>query len=292
MSTTTAIGHGRRAQLKRMLGALPSGRAAGVRALIYHRVGGGSPDERDLATAAFAEQLDVLADQRVRSLDDALDAVQAGDSRPAVVLTFDDGFEDVFHHAWPLLRAREVPFTLYLATAFVGGTMHWDGSTARDSGGPGLTWPQIREMVDSGLCTVGNHTHTHVRPEQLDADELDRCTETVEAEIGIVPRHFAYTWGVPVPRMEAELRARFRTAATGLRRPQPAGQRPAGAAPGPGPRLRPDRVLPGQARRQPLAGAGLRRGGVLGQAGRAPVPDTGSLPCCADPAAAGSGSHT
>jgi peptidoglycan/xylan/chitin deacetylase (PgdA/CDA1 family) len=216
MSTTTAIGHGRRAQLKRAISALPSGRAVGARALIYHRVGGGSPDERDLQTETFAQQLDVLADQRVLSLDDAMDAVATGDARPSVVVTFDDGFEDVFRHAWPLLRARGVPFTLYLTTAFVGGTMHWDGSTARDSAGPGLTWPQIREMVDSGLCTVGNHTHTHVRPEQLDADELDRCTEAVEREIGVVPRHFAYTWGVPVPRMETELRARFRSAATGL----------------------------------------------------------------------------
>jgi hypothetical protein len=215
MSTTTAIEHGRRAQLKRMIGRLPGGRATGLRALIYHRVGGGSPDERDLPTEAFAEQLDVLTGQRVLALGDALDALAAGDARPSVVLTFDDGFEDVFHHAWPLLRARSLPFTLYLTTAFVGGTMHWDGSTARDSGGPGLTWPQVREMVDSGLCTVGNHTHTHVRPERLDADELDRCSEAVERETGVVPDHFAFTWGVPVPRMDSALRARFRSAATG-----------------------------------------------------------------------------
>ncbi len=216
MSTTTDIGHSRRARLKRAISALPGGRAVGVRALIYHRVGGGSRDERDLRTESFAMQLDVLADERVLSIDGAMDALAAGDSRPSVVVTFDDGFEDVFHHAWPLLRAREVPFTLYLTTAFVGGTMHWDGSTARDSAGPGLTWAQIREMVDSGLCTLGNHTHTHVRPEQLDADELDRCTELVQRETGIVPQHFAFTWGVPVPRMEPDLRTRFRSAATGM----------------------------------------------------------------------------
>ena len=42
--------------------------------------------------------------------------------------------------------------------------MRWEGSTAREQGAPALTWDQLREMVDSGLCTVGNHTHTHVRP--------------------------------------------------------------------------------------------------------------------------------
>ncbi len=33
---------------------------------------------------------------------------------------------------------------------------------------PALTWDQLREMRDSGLCTIGNHTHTHVRPERAD----------------------------------------------------------------------------------------------------------------------------
>jgi peptidoglycan/xylan/chitin deacetylase (PgdA/CDA1 family) len=216
MSTTTLVAHGRRTQLKKIIGALPGGRPTGLRALIYHRVGGGSPDERDLSPSGFLEQLDVLGDHRVMALDQALDALASGDRRPSVVLTFDDGFEDVFHHAWPALRDRAMPFTLYLTTAFVGGTMHWDGSTARDSAGPGLTWPQIRTMLDSGLCTLANHTDTHPRPELLDADELDRCSEAIERHTGLTPRHYAYTWGIAVPEMTAALRARFRSAATGV----------------------------------------------------------------------------
>jgi hypothetical protein len=54
-----------------------------------------------------------------------------------------------------------------------------------------------------------------VRPEFLDEAELDACTEEVERQLGLTPRHFAYTWGVPVPRMEPAVRARFRSAATG-----------------------------------------------------------------------------
>ena len=158
----------------------------------------------------------MLSDEKLTSLGEAVDAIASGDSRPSVVLTFDDGFEDVYHHAFPLLRARGLPFTLYLTTGFVGGVMHWDGSTARDSGGPGLTWAQVREMVDSGLCTVGNHTHTHVRPEQLTEDELDRCSESVQREVGVVPEHFAFTWGVPVPRLTPALADRFRSSATGV----------------------------------------------------------------------------
>ena len=51
-----------------------------------------------------------------------------------MVLTFDDGFADVHDHAWPLLRERGLPFTIYLTTAYVGGPMRWEGSTAKEQG--------------------------------------------------------------------------------------------------------------------------------------------------------------
>lgn len=205
---------GPRARLKAALAARPGPPAAGCTMLIYHRVGGGTPDERDLGVAAFREQMEVLARHRVVGIDQAVDELAAGDARQKVVVTFDDGFADVADAALPILTERGLPFTLYLATAYVGGQMHWDGSTAKASG-PALTWDQLGELAASPLCTIANHTHTHARPEALTPDELDRCTWEIETRLGVVPRHFAYTWGIPVPRMEPELRARFRSAATG-----------------------------------------------------------------------------
>jgi peptidoglycan/xylan/chitin deacetylase (PgdA/CDA1 family) len=205
-----------REALKQGLARLGGGVPVGATFLIYHRVGGGSRDELDLASTAFAAQLDVLVQQRVVPLDGAVAAVRSGDTGHRTVLTFDDGFRDVYENAWPLLRERRMPFTIYLTTAYVGGPMRWEGSTARTQGASALTWDQLNEMVDSGLCTIGNHTHTHVRPERLSEDELDLCSEAIEARLGVRPRHFAYTWGVPVPRMEAALRERFVTCATGL----------------------------------------------------------------------------
>lgn len=209
MAMRTAV----KRQLSRAAGRRP---ASGASLLIYHRVGGGSPDERDLPADAFAAQLDALDGHDVVPLDTALDRLDAGDSRPSVVLTFDDGFADVHEHAWPELRDRGVPFTLYLAADHVGSTMHWEGSTAKESG-RGLTWDQLGEMAGSGLCTVGNHTFTHPRPPDLTPDELDRCSAAVEDRLGagVRPRHFAYTWGIDVPWMHPALGARFRSAATG-----------------------------------------------------------------------------
>jgi peptidoglycan/xylan/chitin deacetylase (PgdA/CDA1 family) len=205
-----------RTLLKRALARFSSRRrASGVTILTYHRVGGGSPDELDLDAAAFSAQVDVLADADVVSLDEATRRLDVGDRAPCVVLTFDDGFADVYHNAWPLLRQRRLPFTLFLATKYVGGQMQWPGSTAM-ADGAALSWAQVSELVSSGLCTIGNHTHSHVPPQQLTCDELDVCSAGIERHLGVRPQHFAYPWGVPVDHMQTEMRRRFRTAATGV----------------------------------------------------------------------------
>ncbi|MFI6445827.1 polysaccharide deacetylase family protein [Kitasatospora sp. NPDC050543] len=214
-----AAAGGVRAQVKHQL-ARAAGRTPGEGAtvLIYHRVGGIGADELDVSTADFTAQADLLADLppgRVVALDEAVDRIEAGRRTPSTVLTFDDGYADVYHNAWPLLRERSLPFTVYLTSGHVGGRMAWEGSTAKAAGAPALSWEQLREMAASGLCTIANHTRSHARPQLLSTAELDACNDDVEQHLGLRPRHFAYTWGVPVPHMEPALRARFRTAATG-----------------------------------------------------------------------------
>lgn len=208
--------------VKQLLAApaqLRSGRAeaaaTGTTLLIYHRVGGGTPDERDLATEQFDAQLAELVRFRVVGLDAALDELDRGDDSPKVVLTFDDGFAEVYDTAWPRLRAAELPFTLYVTTAYLDGTMHWPGSTSLHPG-PALTWQQLEELAASPLVTIGNHTHTHARPDALSAEELDTCSELLERRLGITAQHYCFTWGVPVPSARPLLEARFRSAATGL----------------------------------------------------------------------------
>ncbi|GAA2168127.1 hypothetical protein GCM10009826_46750 [Humibacillus xanthopallidus] len=195
--------------------ANPAGKRDGATLLIYHRIGGGTRDELDVPGGRFARHVRLLEGHDVVALDTALDRLDAGDTRESVVLTFDDGFEDVHTNAWPHLREHSLPFTVYLASGFVSRPMVWEGSTAKGSSGIGMSWAQLAEMVDSGLCTIGNHTHRHVPPQSLSVEELDTCTEATEHHLGVTPAHFTYPWGVSVPAMEDELRSRFRSASTG-----------------------------------------------------------------------------
>jgi peptidoglycan/xylan/chitin deacetylase (PgdA/CDA1 family) len=214
----TSVSTGRRA-FKRALSPLRvvGGRPRGATLLTYHRVGAGTTDELDTPEAELGHQLDVLAEggHDVVTLDAALDRLASGDERPCVVLTFDDGFADVHSRAFPLLRERRFPFTLYVTAGLVGGDMRWEGSTAASQGAAALGWEQLEDLVASGLCTVGNHTFTHAEPHRVDVDELDRCSDLLEERLGSRPRHFAWTWGIEVPRLQAAVEGRFRSAATG-----------------------------------------------------------------------------
>lgn len=63
----------------------------------------------------------------------------------AVVLTFDDGYEDVYLHAFPVLKKHQVPGVVFI----IGGLIGKDGY---------LNWDQVRSMESSGLVTIGGHT--------------------------------------------------------------------------------------------------------------------------------------
>lgn len=49
-------------------------------------------------------------------------------ARPACVLTFDDGYQDFFQHAWPALQREGASATMFLPTALIGTThkFWWD----------------------------------------------------------------------------------------------------------------------------------------------------------------------
>jgi peptidoglycan/xylan/chitin deacetylase (PgdA/CDA1 family) len=212
----------------------PPGR--GVVVLIYHRVGGGSGTEVDLAPADFDAQMAWLAASgRAMTLDDALallsgppagvrppSATGTGSATDPVVVTFDDGTADLADVATPILVRHGVPATVYLATRFV------DEGIAFPDDGTALSWAAVREMASTGLVSFGSHTHGHLLLDRLAvaaaADELDRSRQLIEAQLGAPAHHFAYPKAVaPSAEVEGLVRARFRSAALAGNRPNPYG---------------------------------------------------------------------
>jgi len=106
-----------------------------------------------------------------------------------VVLTFDDGYEDFYWNALPILKKYNVKATLYVITNFVGRR-----------GNPSyLTAEELIEIRDSGLVEIGAHTLDHAYLRGLKADtarnEIIESKAYLENLLGISVPSFAYPFG-------------------------------------------------------------------------------------------------
>ncbi|MGB6346379.1 MAG: polysaccharide deacetylase family protein [Methyloceanibacter sp.] len=57
----------------------------------------------------------------VVSLDEAVRRLRHGEGRRFVCFTFDDGYRDVFTHAYPIFKRRSLPLTIYVPTDYASG---------------------------------------------------------------------------------------------------------------------------------------------------------------------------
>jgi len=114
-----------------------------------------------------------------------------------VVLTFDDAYADFYENAFPALQRHGCVATLYVPTAYVGGTCGWlqgDGEGARQM----ATWSHLAE-VSAGGIECGGHSHSHVQMDAIPAaianTEIARCKSMLEDHLGQGVFSFAYPSG-------------------------------------------------------------------------------------------------
>lgn len=98
-------------------------RRPGFRVLMYHHVlAEADPYLPHLTIDVFARQIDFLrTGMRVLPLEDLAGMLSAGREIPprSVALTFDDEYQDIYRHAFPLLKKFALPATVFIATGFV-----------------------------------------------------------------------------------------------------------------------------------------------------------------------------
>lgn len=103
-------------------------RGAELRILAYHRIVDPRPDfEFDLEVVSasveqFERQMRLLKRHfHPLRLGDAVSMMDAGKSLPkgAVVITFDDGYDDNYRVAFPVLRELDIPATFFVSTGYI-----------------------------------------------------------------------------------------------------------------------------------------------------------------------------
>ena len=91
------------------------------RILLYHRFGSDDEGRRTCADVFAQQMVFVKKHCHVMAMAELGELLRAGESLPdnTVVITVDDGYEDFYTHAFPVLIKYGLPATFYVTTGFV-----------------------------------------------------------------------------------------------------------------------------------------------------------------------------
>ncbi|MVN75735.1 polysaccharide deacetylase family protein [Hymenobacter sp. HMF4947] len=124
------------------------------------------------------------------------------EARPAVALTFDDGYRSLFTQVQPILAQYGFAATLFLTTAAVGEPSYAGQPPAfaqsAPLGDPPLSWAELRQLQAAGW-RIESHGCTHqplagLPPAQL-ANELAQSRAAIAQHLEHEPIFYAFPYG-------------------------------------------------------------------------------------------------
>jgi peptidoglycan/xylan/chitin deacetylase (PgdA/CDA1 family) len=173
----------------------------GVPILTYHKMG---PHPRGVqikglyaSQQLFATQLAELrqAGFTTIGLDQVVSTAQT--PRRSIVLTFDDGCQNIHQLALPILNQERLRATVFLVTSCLGQLNFWETAVG-EVPEPLMNPSQIHEWIAAGH-EIGSHTLTHpylTRLSQAKAqEEVAASKKKLEDTFGVPVRHFCYPYG-------------------------------------------------------------------------------------------------
>jgi peptidoglycan/xylan/chitin deacetylase (PgdA/CDA1 family) len=117
---------------------------------------------------------------------------------PRVALTFDDGYQSVAEVAWPELRSRGWPATVYLVADYLDGSRVFPWDDSMDERARLMDKVVAAELASEGM-TIGSHSSTHRYLPALSHDEATRevrdSRHSLEDDVGGPVDTFSYPMG-------------------------------------------------------------------------------------------------
>jgi peptidoglycan/xylan/chitin deacetylase (PgdA/CDA1 family) len=132
-----------------------------------------------------------------RSIRDATSELNGVSSAKVAVITFDDGFTDVYENALPILKEIGFTATCYFVSRCLGTYNSWDQGVLIERK-PTMTREQVTEWIQAGM-EIGSHGCNHFRmtscaPEVCDC-ELSNSKVELEHNFGAKVESFSYPFG-------------------------------------------------------------------------------------------------
>lgn len=116
-----------------------------------------------------------------------------------IVLSFDDGYKDIYDNAFPILKMFNYPSIHYVVPGYIESNrvFPWDKELGESRL---MNWNQIKELNEDKLVEIGSHTLNHFDLDKLDEKtlkfELEESKRILYENMMKEIAHFAYPRGI------------------------------------------------------------------------------------------------
>lgn len=175
--------------------------ARAVPILMYHRIADIAGDRNSVSPKMFEQQLAYLKKKcyNTISLSDLEEHFTNGKTLPSkpLILTFDDGYEDNFITALPLLNKYGMKGTVFPVAAYTGRHNDWENYQGKPNCKV-MNWEQLRIWKEAGM-EIGSHTMNHpilssLTPQEIEY-ELAESKRLIEERVGVPVQFLCYPYG-------------------------------------------------------------------------------------------------
>ena len=155
---------------------------------MYHRFNENKYPSTNIRNEIFLEQLKIINNAEIEfiTFKKFEEIVTNNIDKNYILLTIDDAFESFYLNAWPILKNEKIPFVLFVSTREIGKNGY-------------MTWDQIRELDESNLVSIGNHSHSHEYLIDWNSSEIINDLKTsiniFKNELKYSPKIFSYPFG-------------------------------------------------------------------------------------------------
>jgi len=133
-------------------------------------------------TKAFEKQMNMLLKYGTPiSLSDGTTVLK---SRNNIAVTFDDAYQSLLQNAVPVLRAKNIPATIFVPTGCLGRRPYWIKNKNHNYSDQIVATEAQLNALPADLITIGSHSVSHIKltdvEESLARKEIFKSKETLE----------------------------------------------------------------------------------------------------------------
>ena len=185
-----------------MLNQRGLGDPSSIKILLYHRISQEADNRWTVSCDQFRRQLEYMVRNNYTAITfrdyHLFEQGELNLPKKPVVLTFDDGYADLYTCAFPLMREYGMKGVVFVLGDRSIRENRWD-TNGFAGGEPLLADEQVLELQEADF-EIGSHSLTHRRLTQLDRpdawDEISRSRMALEILLNNPVRSFSYPFGV------------------------------------------------------------------------------------------------